>query len=154
MSVKMPHKTKPNNSVNEAGALKGGLSSGRCFIGEQDGPGCHQTTADRSTTRRKWSQDENRVIMQSYYRSEYGRNGCRKRMYTICNEMGMFNVTEQRLVDQKNNISKKKWLSDLELEEIQKNIKDIGYGEVGLEGDDEEWFLGFDHDGQDVFTKE
>ena len=69
--------------------------------------------------------------------------------------MGMFNVTEQRLVDQENNILKRKWLSDLELEEIQRNIEDIGNGEVGLESNvDEEWLLGFDHDVQDVFTKE
>ena len=76
-------------------------------------------------------------------------------MHVIWNEMGMFNVTEQRLVDQKNNILKRKWLSDLELEEIQRNIKDIGNGEVGLESDEDEgWFLGFDHEGQDVFMKE
>ena len=49
--------------------------------------------------------------------------------------MGMFNVTEQRLVGQKNKILKRKWLSDLELEEIQRNIEDIGHGEVGLESD-------------------
>ena len=36
-------------------------------------------------------------------------------MHTIWNEMGMFNVTEQRLVDQKNNILKRNWLSNLEL---------------------------------------
>ena len=35
----------------------------------------------------------------------------------------MFNVTEQSLVDQKNNTLKRKWLSDLELEEIQRNIE-------------------------------
>ena len=52
--------------------------------------------------------------------------------------MGMFNVTEQRLVDQKNNILKRKWLSDLELEEIQRNIKGIRNGEVGLESDEDE----------------
>ena len=67
----------------------------------------------------------------------------------------MFNVTEQRLVDHKNNILKRKWLSDLELDEIQRNIKEIGHGEVGLENDeDEAWFLGFDHEGRDVFMKE
>ena len=38
-----------------------------------------------------------------------------KRMNTIWNEMGMFNVTEQRLVDQKNNVLKRNWLSNLEL---------------------------------------
>ena len=67
----------------------------------------------------------------------------------------MSNVTKQRLVDQKNNILKRKWLLDLELEEIQRNIEDIGNGEVKLESDEDEgWFLGFDHEGQDVFMKE
>ena len=75
-------------------------------------------------------------------------------MHATWNEMGMFNVTEQRLVDQKNNILKRKWLSGLKLAEIQRNIKDIGSGEVGLESDeDERWFLRFDHEGQDVFMK-
>ena len=93
--------------------------------------------------------------MQCYYRSEYGRNGYRKRMHAIWNEMAMFNVTEQRVVGQKNNILKRKWLSVLKLEEIQRNIKDIRNGEMGLESnEDEGWFLGFDHEGQDVFMKE
>ena len=69
--------------------------------------------------------------------------------------MGMLNVTVQWLVDQKNNILERKWLSDLELEEIQRNIDDIGPREVGLESNEHEgWFLGFDHEGQDVFMKE
>ena len=50
----------------------------------------------------------------------------------------MFSVTEQRLVDQKNNILKRKWLSDLELEEIQRNTEDIGHVEVGLESNEDE----------------
>ena len=69
--------------------------------------------------------------------------------------MGMFNLTEQRLVDQKNNILKRKWLSDLELEEIQRNFEDTGNCAVRLESDEDEvWFLGFDHEGQYVFMKE
>ena len=95
------------------------------------------------------------VVIQCYYRSEYERNGYRKRMHVILNEMGMFNVTEQRLIDHKNNILKRKWLLDLELEEIQRNIKEIRHCEVELESDEDEgWFLGFDHKGQDVFMKE
>ena len=67
----------------------------------------------------------------------------------------MFNVTEQRLVDQKNNILKRKWLSDLELQEIQRNIEDIRNAEVRMENDEDEgWFLGFHHEGQDVFMEE
>ena len=50
---------------------------------------------------------------------------------------------------------KRKWLLDLEFKKIQRNIKDIGNGEVRLESiEDEEWFLVFDHEGQDVFMKE
>ena len=50
---------------------------------------------------------------------------------------------------------KRKWPLDLEFEKIQRNIKDIRNGEVGLESiEDEEWFLVFDHEGQDVFMKE
>ena len=40
--------------------------------------------------------------------------------------------------NQKNNILKRKWLSDLELEEIERNIEDIGNVEVGLENDKDE----------------
>ena len=55
------------------------------------------------------------------------------------------------MVDQKTNILKRKWLSDLELE----NIEDIRNGEVGLEStEDEGRFLGFDHEGQVLFIKE
>ena len=55
------------------------------------------------------------------------------------------------MVDQKNNILKRKWLSDLELE----NIEDIRNGEVGLESNEDEGrFLGFDHEGQVLFIKE
>ena len=89
----MSNKSKRNNGVNEAGASSEGLSPGRCPIGEQDGPGRHRNTADRRTTRRKWYQEEKRVVIQCYYRSEYGRNRYRKRTHAIWNEMGMFNVT-------------------------------------------------------------
>ena len=94
MSVKMSNKSKTKNGVNEAGASGEGLSPGRCPIGKQDGPGRHRTTGGRRTTTRKWSQEENRVVMQCYCRSEYGRNGYKKRMHVKWNEMGMFNVTE------------------------------------------------------------
>ena len=75
MSVNLSNKSKRKNDVNEVGAPSKGLLSGRYPIGEQDGPGRHRTTTDRRTTRRKWSQEENRVVTQLYYRSEYERNG-------------------------------------------------------------------------------
>ena len=63
MSVKMSNKSKPNNGVNKARASIEGLSPDRCPVGEQDGFGRHRTTPDRRPTRRKWSQEENRVVM-------------------------------------------------------------------------------------------
>ena len=95
------------------------------------------------------------VVIQGYYKNEQGRNGYRERMHAIWNEMGMLIVTEQRLVDQNNNILKRKWLSDLELKEIQRNIKDIKHGEVEMESnEDEGCFSGFYHEGQEVFMEE
>ena len=83
----MSNKSKPNNDVNEIGAPIEGLSPSRCPIGEQDDTCHHQTTADRRKIRRIWSQEENRIVMQCFYRSEYGRNRYRKRMHVIQNEM-------------------------------------------------------------------
>ena len=46
-------------------------------------------------------------------------------------------------------------LTNFELEEIQRNMEDIGHGEVRLKSnEDEGWFLGFDYEGQDVIMKE
>ena len=93
--------------------------------------------------------------MQYYYKSDYGRNRYKKRMHAIWDEMGMFNVAQQKLVDLKTNILQKKWMLDLELVEIQRNIEDIGNGKMGLKSyQDDGWFLGFYHEGQDIFMKE
>ena len=58
-------------------------------------------------TRKKWTQEENRVVMECYYRTKPKFNGCRQRMHAIWKHEGMFNITEQRLVDQQNQIRKK-----------------------------------------------
>ena len=63
MSLKMSNKSKLKNGVNEAEASTEGFLLSRCPIGEHDRPGCYRTTADRRPTRRKWSQEENRVVI-------------------------------------------------------------------------------------------
>ena len=68
--------------------------------------------------------------MKCFYLSDPKKRGYRKRMHVLWNDRGMFNVTEQRLIDQKNQIVKKQWLSSLELEEIQRNVEDAAYGEI------------------------
>ena len=100
-------------------------------MAQQHESGRHQATARR--IRRKWSQDDNRIVMECYYRNELGRIGYRKRMHSIWANKDMFPVTEQRLIGQKNQITKKQWLSNLELEEIKQSIEDAVYGQLEQE---------------------
>ena len=51
-------------------------------------------------------------------------------MHAICRDKGMFNITELRPMDQQSHIRKKQWLTNLELEEIQRRIKDEPHGHV------------------------
>ena len=127
----MDYQKIANNGVNETGTKGEGLSPGRCLMAQQHEPGRHQATARR--IRRKWSQEDNRIVMECYYRSEPGRIGYRKRMHNIWTSKDMFPVTEQRLIDQKSQIIKKQWLSNLELEEIQQSIEDAVYGQIEQE---------------------
>ena len=49
--------------------------------------------------------------MKCFYLNDPKMKGYRKRVYMLWNDRRMFNVTEQRIIDQKNQIMKKKWLS-------------------------------------------
>ena len=112
------------------------LRPARQLGGQQPVPSRQQTTAQRRA-RRKLSQEDNRRVMQCYYQSMPSRNGYRKRMLQIWVEKGMFQVTEQRLVDQANQLRKKQWLSELELEEIGRLIEGEYTGEVGGSEEDQ-----------------
>ena len=68
--------------------------------------------------------------MECFYLSDPKTRGYRKRMHVLWNDRGMFNVTEPCLIDQKNQIVKKQWLSSLELEEIRRNVEDAADGEI------------------------
>ena len=140
----MSNSNNEDNGVNEIGTNSEGLSPGRCTMAQQHGPGRHPATARR--TRRKWSHEENRVVMECFYNSNPKKIGYRKRMHNLWIVQGMFVITEQRLVDQKSQIIKKKWLSELELEAIRRSVDDAEYGQIGnviggtgrTMGDDEE----------------
>ena len=136
----MSNEIHSNIGVKKTGTACEGFSPGRCPMETQRGPGRHQTTARG----RKWSQIDNRTVMECFYLSKPGKRIYRKKMHRLWMERSMFQVTEQRLVDQANQIQKKKWLSDIELEEIKRNIEDIPHGEavneqrVETEGMDEQ----------------
>ena len=77
--------------------------------------------------------------MECYYQSMPSRNGYRKRMLQTWVRKGMFQVTKQTLVDQANQIRKKQWLNELELEEIRRLIEEGEFtGEVGGSEEDQD----------------
>ena len=59
-------------------------------------------------------------------------------------------------MDQQSHIRKKQWLTKLELEEIQRKVEDESHSCVpnDSESEDEQWYLGFNKKGGDVFLKD
>ena len=64
---------------------------------------------------------------------------------------GIFKISEQGLMDQQSLIRKKQWLTKLEPEEIQRRMEDEPNDS---KSEDEQWFLGFNEKGGDVFLKD
>ena len=74
--------------------------------------------------RRRWTREENQLVLECYFRSNPSQRGYRKRMMEIWQERPTFQTTSQRLADQVKTIMKKGWFSNLELLEIhQKTLK-------------------------------
>ena len=54
--------------------------------------------------------------------SEPKIRGYRKHMLSLWLQKGMFWVSEQRLVDQANTISRNSWMTELEIEELERKV--------------------------------
>ena len=54
--------------------------------------------------------------------SEPKIRGYRKRMLSLWLQKGMFWVSEQRLVDQANTILRNSWMTELEIEELERKV--------------------------------
>ncbi|XP_047501186.1 uncharacterized protein LOC125047119 [Penaeus chinensis] len=110
------------NDVNNTGSLSEGLASGRCSVDQQRRPGCQPATAGKRQKRLGWSKEDNRRMFECYIRSEPERRGYRKRMldpWIARNPNEELNeVSEQRLADQVRQIKIKKWLENMEQDEI------------------------------------
>ena len=72
--------------------------------------------------RRKWTSQENKIVMQCYLLSEPKIRGYRKRILSLWLQKGMFLVSEQRLVDQANTIHRNSWMTELEIEELERKV--------------------------------
>ena len=117
------------NGVNEARVDNAGLSPGRCPVDRARGSGRHHATVREKSTQ------EDISVMKCYYESKPDEMGYRKRLLDIWEGKGLFNVSEQRLCDQVRQIKKNGWLSQLQLEEIRREIE---RERLGLMNDDEE----------------
>ena len=60
--------------------------------------------------------------MECYLLSEPKVRGYRKRMLSLLLNKVMFWVSEQRLVEQENTIRRNNWMTDLEIEELERNL--------------------------------
>ena len=72
--------------------------------------------------RKKWTIQENKIIMECYLLSEPKVRGYRKRVLSLWLQKGMFWVSEQRSVDQANTIGRNSWMTKLEIEELERNV--------------------------------
>ena len=60
--------------------------------------------------------------MEFYLLSEPKIRGYRKQMLSLWLNKGMFWVSEQRLVYQANTICRNSWMTELEIEELERNL--------------------------------
>ena len=105
------------NDVNGSRLAEQGPSSGRCS--RQGNIGRHHANPVISK-RRKWTSQENKIVMECYLLSEPKIRGYR--MLSLWQQKGMFLVSEQRLVDQANTIRSNSWVTELEIEELERKV--------------------------------
>ena len=107
------------SDVNGSRLAEQGPSSGRCS--RQGNIGRHHANPVISK-RRKWTSQENKIVMECYLLSEPKIRGYRKRMLSLWQQKGMLWVSEQRLVDQANTIRRNSWRTELEIEELERKV--------------------------------
>ena len=99
------------NNVNVSRLTEQGALSGMCS--QQRNIGSHHANPVISK-RRKWTSQEDMIVMEF--------RGNRKCLLSLWLQKGMFWVSEQRLVDQANTIRKNSWMTELEIEELERNV--------------------------------
>ena len=109
-----------DDGVNETGTLQGEIiAPGRHRVPDPDPAGRHQATG-RTNQRMKSEKEVNKILIECWIKSEPS-----KRMKKIWDEIGVLLVIEQRLADQAKQIRVNKWLTDTEIEKIDRRCRDI-----------------------------
>ena len=101
------------NNVNGSRLTEQGLSSHRCS--RQGNIGRHHANLAISK-RRKWTTQENKIVMECYLLSKSKIKGYRKRMLSLWLQKHMFWVSEQILVDQANTIRRNSRMNESEID--------------------------------------
>ena len=97
------------NGLNGLQLAEQGPWSGRCS--RQGNIGRHHANPVISK-RRKWTSQENKIVMECYLLSESKIRGYRKRMLSLWLQKSTFSVSEQRLVNQANTIHRNSWMTE------------------------------------------
>ena len=107
------------NDANGSQLAEQGPSSGRC---SRQGNMGHHHANPVSSKRRKWTSQENKIVMECYLLKQPKIRRYRKRMLSLWLQKGVFWVSEQRLVDQANTIRRNSWMTELEIEELERKV--------------------------------
>ena len=115
----MSIKERETDNINRFRLAGQGPSSGKCS--QKGNIGCHQVNPVISKQRKRCSQ-ENRIVMECYLLSEPKVRGYRKCILSFWLSESMFWVSKQQLVDQANTICRISWMTELEIEELERNL--------------------------------
>ena len=115
----MPSNEIETNHVNGSRLAEQRPSFSKCSAQGNIG---HHDANPVITKKRKWNTQENKIVMECYLFSEPKIRGYRKRMLSLWLQNGMFWVSEQRLVDQANTIRRNSWMTELEIEELERKV--------------------------------
>ena len=122
------------NDINDSRLVEQGLSSSRCS--QQGSIDRHHTNLVISK-QKKWSSQENKFVMENHLFSEPKVRGYGKHILSLWLDKGIFWVSEQKLVDQENATRRSSWMTELEIEELERNFaENDSYKEEERSADD------------------
>ena len=107
------------NDVSGSQLAEQGPLSDRCS--QQGNIGRHHVHPVISH-RKKWTSQENKILMECYLLSEPKIREFRKHMLSLWLQKDMFWVSEQILNDQENATCRNSWMTKLEIEELNRKV--------------------------------
>ena len=107
------------NNVNESQLTEQGPSSSKC---SREGNISHHHANPVISRRRKWTSQENKIVIECYLLSKPKNRAYRRQMLSLWLQKFMFWLSEQRLVDLANIIRRNSWMTELEIEELERKV--------------------------------